>query len=83
MKKQKNLACYPENNAVLKVNIYMKKIVDYKIIEANSHILLSQVVLQKMRQGYELQGGVSIGITTRNSGGVAYFYAQAIVKYED
>lgn len=55
-----------------------KKIVDYIVFEESRKEVLQEKVLQKLKEGYVLIGGVSYG------GGDYYTrYAQALIKYED
>ena len=49
---------------------------DYKILTANNKSDLTLNVHKHMKDGYKLQGGISISIT-----GFDVLYAQAMVKY--
>lgn len=51
-------------------------IMDYKILTANNKSDLTLNVHKHMKDGYKLQGGISISIT-----GFDVLYAQAMVKY--
>ena len=58
----------------------MKKIIDYEILQANSHDNLQQEVLARMSFGWQPFGGPSCTFLPNIH---AWDYYQAIVKYED
>lgn len=59
-----------------------KKIVDYIIITFESKELVQLKVLEKIKEGYTLLGGISMAI---DSGELRSYnnFAQAMIKYSD
>ncbi|MBT30900.1 MAG: hypothetical protein CMO01_14675 [Thalassobius sp.] len=58
-----------------------KKVVDYKIISSSNPKYVEKEVKRLLTEGWELQGGVSIGEVNR--GGTMDGFCQAMVKYEE
>lgn len=58
-----------------------KKVIDYKIISSSNPRFVEKEVKRLLAQGWELQGGVSMGDVNR--GGTMDGFSQAIVKYEE
>ncbi|UZR93326.1 DUF1737 domain-containing protein [Chondrinema litorale] len=58
-----------------------KKVVDYKIISSSNPKYVEKEVKRLLAEGWELQGGISIGEVNR--GGTMDSFCQAVVKYEE
>lgn len=59
-----------------------KKIIDYIILERESKEALRLEVLEKIKEGYHLLGGVSFAVDSGEQREYKY-YAQSMVKYVD
>ena len=59
-----------------------KKIIDYIILEMESKELMTLEILNKIKEGYALLGGVSMAVDSGELSVFKYF-AQAMVKYDD
>ena len=57
-----------------------KKVIDYKIISSSNPKYVEKEVKKLLEEGWELQGGASIGEVNR--GGTMDGFCQTMVKYE-
>lgn len=56
----------------------MNKIIDYIVLQRNSHFGLSDKVCREIERGWEPLGGVAV-----SGGWLVKIYVQAMVKYAD
>ena len=61
----------------------MNKQIDYIVIERKYKEELANDVAEKMKEGWELQGGVSVSAYVSSWGQEYVSFYQAMVKYEE
>ena len=61
----------------------MKKVIDYKVLDFKLLVQLEGNVKEHLKQGWHLQGGISVWGFHELKGSTYSGYAQAMVKYEE